>query len=661
MYRVLMSGLLWLAIIFCVNGELLTKWDWMDGTGNDISFRGKGRIQELDGKKYLTAEDGYDFSAIFFNLVDSGLKLSCRGMSLPDKVNASIGAIVFRWENNSWKPLKNMGWKCVLPFQTMKELVFAARKDELGANSGRYMVILYRNSGRPALAEIRLEKLAEDDPAYDATRMNTEIKIAPADARKYEYNKGQGDTMTLTYFPMGVYLYGDSVRDADELRASFAEMRLAGINTVHYAADIGVRQSLPQYTLKVGEIASEYGLRLWVQMNDVYYRNDGSKDLVSLNLNSGMDYVKKYVMPRLQKDLPAYQKCPGIYAWSPSEENPPNSVEPLAEYRKQIWKIVPEQRIFELFTNLKTLQQLKMPWPNIAGVDRYPFMYSARGMASRLWLPGDGLKWYAGAIRPFMHQAQQMGLPMIATIQGSQIYTFYSPEEMCPGATDPKFLADYSIEAAPGMKYYPKFNKFGRWSMYNPCRNGIRAQAWTAVAEGAKGILIYAYSVQSRQTQMEKAFEQIRAGGAVRTVSLCSTHPNWEDMKKVFAELKPWGKLLLALEKLPDAAVTAKNPAIICNSFRDSKDRKFAIMVNTRIVEPGTLKPTIDDNGELANMEQAKPLTFAIEAKEPVFDMETGKSVQSMTLEPGQGRILLIGDKEKPAVVGDEYKQRITN
>ncbi len=656
MHRTVLILLLWLAGIGLVHGETLLQWTGEQPPGKELVCRGKGKIQEIDGKKHLVAAEGYDFAAIFLPASDAGIKLTCIGLSQPAQVNASIGAILFRWENNAWKQVKNLGWKRMLPFKTARDVVFTARRDELGAGSGRRMIILYRNSGIPVLNEIRLESLSEDDPAFDATRKNAEIKAAPPQPRTYEYESGKGDTLTLTYFPVGVYLYGDNLTSLEEARRVFAEMREAGINSVHFAGTVGPHPSEPQHVLKAAELAKEYGLKLWVQMNDVYYRNDGSKALSGMKLNSGMEYVTRYAVPRLKQHLPSYRSDTAVYAWLPAEENAPSSVGPLAEYRRQIWNILPEQRIFELFTDLRTLQTIKPPWPNIAGIDRYPFMYSARGAASRLWLPDDGLKWYAGAIRPFLNQAQKMGLPMIAVIQGSQIYSFYPPEEMCPGATEPEFLAKFRIETAPGMKYYPQFNKFGRWSMYCPCPNGIRAQSWTAVAEGARGILIYAYSPMSRRRQLARAAEQIASGGRVNTVSLCSDSPGWTDMKRTFAELKPWGRLLLSLEKLPEMEIQFKDKAIIGNTFRDAHGRRFAILANTRLMLPGKQPPTVDANGELVNMIPAPPTTVALEARVPIYDLESGQAVSSLTLEPGQGRILLLGGNESPASVRDAYR-----
>ena len=655
MYRRILILLLLLAGFNYAYCDTLIKWDGTIKTEKEVVCRGKGKILEVDGKRCLAAEEGYDFASISFNLPAGGIKLVCTGISQPDNISASIGAIIFRWENNDWKQVKNIGWKRTLPFKNGREQIFTVSKEELNSISGRYMIILYRNSGKPALSEIRLEKLAEDDPAYDPTRKNAEIKITSPQLRKYEYESGKGDNMTLTYFPLGVYLYSDNVTTLDELHTSFAEMQAAGINTVHYAANIGPHPSASQNALKVAEIAQQHGLLLWIQMNDVYYRHDGNIVLNRMKFSNGMEYVNKYVAPRLKQYLSDYSKSSAIYAWLPSEENVPGSVGPLAEYRKLIWNILPEQRIFELFTDIRTLQQVKMPWPNIAGIDRYPFMYSARGMASRLWLPNDGLKWYAGAIRPFLHQSQQMNLPMIAVIQGSQIYSFYSPEEMCPGATDPNFLAQFHIDSAPGMKYYPQFNKFGRWSMYNPCPNGIRAQAWIAVAEGAKGILIYAYSTIPRQKQLESAQKQI-GQGKDNVISLCSDHSNWQDMKKVFSELKPWGKLLLNLEKIPDVELTVNNPFIICNSFRDTKGNRFVILVNTQIMVKGKIPATIDDNGELVNMIPAKSITATLDAKKPVYDLETGTQMKTIELEPGQGKILLIGGDASPTAVREMYQ-----
>ncbi len=190
-----MIALLWFACVCCSYGSLPTKWDWTDDARKDFVCRGKGKIQEMGGKKYLTAEDGYDFAGIFFNLTDSGLKLSCQGMSLPDKTNASIGAIIFRLENKNWKQLKNIGWQYALPFKTEKTLVFTVRRDELESTPGRYMIILYRNSGKPALSEIKLEKSQQGEQVYDTNSKSVDGKDVPRNE-----NKGKREAMPISKF-----------------------------------------------------------------------------------------------------------------------------------------------------------------------------------------------------------------------------------------------------------------------------------------------------------------------------------------------------------------------------------------------------------------------------------------------------------------------------
>ena len=645
---------------FGLNAEVLKKWNWKDEVPpKDISLRGKAAIRDINGTQSLTVEDGYDFATLFFNAQNHELRLICSGMSLPDNVNASIGAIVFRYDGAKWQQVKNIGWKRVLPLNTPKEIVFTISAEDL--KPGRHMVILYRNSGKAALQEIRLEKPAEDDPAFDPTRKNAALEISAPETRRYQYPAGRGDNMTLTYFPVGVYLYADSLPDMDSLRKAFAELRDAGVNTVHYAGNVGEHPAKPwTHTLKASELAEQYGLKLWVQMNDVYYRYDGHPLIQRMKLKNSLEFVHKFVAPRLNKSLPPYQGRNAVYAWSPSEENPPSSVKPLAEYRKLIWDILPEARVFELFTNLKTLQDLEHPWPNIAGIDRYPFMYSARGGDSRLWLPNNGLKWFAGAIRPFFNQAQKMGLPMIGVIQGCQIYTFYPPAEMTPGINDPALLAAYTVPAAPGMRYYPEHNKFGRWSMYSPSTNGIHAQSWTAVCEGAKGILIYAYSPFSHQEQMEHARKQIAAGGHVNTVSLSVTHPGWENMKKTFAELTPWSKLFLALEKQDNKLLDIKEPDVLCNFFKDPAGGEYAIVVNLRLTGHAAagLQPTLDEDGALINLPPALPRAIDLNSSLKIVDLAMEKQITSVILEPGQGKILLLGEKRSSSDVINEYKAR---
>jgi hypothetical protein len=155
--------------------------------------------------------------------------------------------------------------------------------------------------------------------------------------------------------------------------------------------------------------------------------------------------------------------------------------------------------------------------------------------------------------------------------------------------------------------------------------------------------------------------------GADYHTGINKSKPCWADFQKGFAEVKPYGRLLLALRKEPVCGVTVSDPAIWTNTFKDAEARRFAILVNSRIAtwdktSPEVLnfpetKLNIDDEGNPINYEVAPPITFtatlpsaARATLQPLREDTAVKPLSSgyeLTLEPGQGVVLYIGQAEE--------------
>ncbi len=624
---------------------VITKWDFSSDC-KDYTVRDKGYIKD----NALEAANGYMFGAFYFNPPSENIRFTCKAQALKGDEFGSFGAIIYRIAGNKWEQIKNIGWKKRLLFDKEKEIVFKAPAELFKNKPGRYVLALFRNSGGVRISQIVMEK----EQTSSATPSNEDFlrqkamsdgnTISPLPQRRHEYVEGTGDSLKLDYFPMGIYYYSSSqtIRTEEAMRQMLQELQDAGVNTIHFAGNTGLSQQHPMTSIpNVAKLAEKYNIFLWCQMNDVYYRRNNYAGLNNYKAKNSLEYLKKYAFPRIRRTLPLSNDLSAVYAWLPCEEADHDDVDRLALYRKKIWEISPRKRIFELFNKNTTLAALRSPLPNIAGVDRYSFRYEAK----EIQFPQQGLAATRWSIRYFFNQSQKIGLPMIGVIQGSAMHSFISGEEMTGGLKEPEKYEKFAVKSQ-GIKYYPRSRKFGYWSMYAPPKNGIRVQAWQMVAEGAKGILIFSYSPLSYEVQRKNAEQKIQneIGGKENvSIRLCSSNKVlWDDMRQTFADLKPFGNLLIDLEKLPERLFSCDNPVFYGNSFRDSQGRRYSIIVNTHIVDIIDEKNVnINSCGVMTGIKEAAMQTGKIQSSLPMYDLKNHTRItDKITLEPGEGIII---------------------
>jgi len=631
-------------------------------------------IKSVNGVKCLYNDSGYEVLKYQRDIKDQNFKITCEAATT-GAAYSRLGIIISKYEDGKWKAFKNCWDRKLYKDEFLKE-EFKITRENIEDAGEKLMVSFYRCNklGTLLIKNIRFEKLEKEDKPTVKTKQKDDEPIFPPESMPHLDPPGTGDTLPLDFMPLGVYVsdfyvikYADkcklSLKDArNEL---FAELKELGCNCVYYGAGLYSEKYKNYCAAEIGEAASKYGLRVIIQLNDAYF----NKKLFENN----------YIPNRINKYLPYYSENKDIWAWSPCEEASPDVVGMLATYRKMIWDICPKARIYELCSVLEEMRAITVPYPNVLGIDRYPFMYSGDGRSTILWTPNKCLSWYKSVIRPFFETAQRKGLPCVAVLQGTALYTFYEPDKMFPflkgNTVDQK--KTFFIPETPGMKYHEELDKFGRWGLFTPAENGMRAMGWTAVSEGAKGIFVWCYSLLKQKDIEGHVVEKMKEGKS-SSIPLNKDQKNWENLKLFYNEVAPYEKLLLELLKLKEGYVSINDRDILYNSFKDKDSNIYIILVNTRIAEFDGNSPeflewpktqlTVDDFGRMINYKPAKEKEVIISVLEnkagKLFSLNSEMTLKnlpdgsfSVKLEPGQGTILFLGNEKELGSVISKIKK----
>lgn len=124
-------------------------------------FPGKEvRIEDFNGVKCLINDKEYGFAVMEFDVKQSGIQALCRATT-DSTPAATIGAVLFRFEEGKWKTVSNIAWNIALDQAKFKDITFKVSFDEMGRKDGKYRLILYRsnNQGKLIVEKIRVEKM----------------------------------------------------------------------------------------------------------------------------------------------------------------------------------------------------------------------------------------------------------------------------------------------------------------------------------------------------------------------------------------------------------------------------------------------------------------------------------------------------------------------
>lgn len=639
--------------------------------------------------KFLFNDSGYNILGLLIKRngnFDESIKLSIT-VKKADSNMCPIGAICYM--SNGWKldskASFNLGWN-KLPGKEYSVMEFEiAVPDRLHKKGKDLYIMIFRSMKRGAV-KIKQVKYDYFTPLI-VKKKKTGISAKPeSDGEVFRHTvfpPGQGDSIKVNYFPIGVYCPGtlsrfkkqaelEGVSERDIAAKMFSNIRGMGANTVYFqGTSLGGNGTLP--AIQTAKLASEAGLKVIGQMDDVYFRYDDHpviKDAYKLRPSTAWNYFKRIITPRLKKYLPAYRNNRYIYGWSPVEELDHKYVWHLAEYRRQIWELNPDKIIYELLSDNRTAETLKIPYPNLLGVDRYPCVIAKYNGVKMLWTPDLALSWLRGAIRPFFNAAEKYDRPCVYVMQG---VVWFGPIEEDKLAKWPE-IKDISTKSKeekqkfvtplnPTLKYYPELDRFATWSFFYPPENGIRAMCWVGILEGAKGLFVWSYRYRSPK-QITGA-EAVKAGKTYRAALHKGTKA-YEDTKKGFKEIEPFGNLLIALKKSKANPLNIDDKDIWYSMFVDREGNEFAVIMNSKIATWDNTSPkyldfpktklTVDDNGYMTNYTSVPAKTFTVsitEGKEmfslrneiPFKNISSGK--YELTLEPGQGTVVYIGKKNR--------------
>ncbi len=118
------------------------------------------RIEDFNGEKCLVDDKEYLLVTMVFDVKQSGIQVICRATT-DSTPPSTFGAILYRFENDKWDTVRNLGWNIVLDKAKFKDVTFKISFDEMGKKDGRYRLIIYRsnNQGTLIIENIRVEKL----------------------------------------------------------------------------------------------------------------------------------------------------------------------------------------------------------------------------------------------------------------------------------------------------------------------------------------------------------------------------------------------------------------------------------------------------------------------------------------------------------------------
>jgi hypothetical protein len=540
------------------------------------------------------------------------------------------------------------------------------------------MLFRSRNKGKLKIKSLKVEKW---NPPVQAKAGGTPVAKVSMPPEIIDF---KGNSLRLDFFPTGVYttVRLDHLKSAaisekttpENIRNKlFAEIKELGANTVYFWEVISENSKLP--AAEAAKAANKYGLKSIVQMNDVYYRGNHSPLIKKRNCKNSWEHFKKYIEPKIRKYLPEYRNSK-VWAWSPIEEPWIGEVQEISEYYKIIWTLTPNINIYLLENKNEPLENVRKPFPTFFGVDRYFFTHVGGWNSRTLVTPQRALSMLRSSIRSFMREAEKKGRPMVLVLQGTAMYNFVPAMKAAPWVKTVEQKKKFFIPEAPGLKYYQDINKYGYWGLYTPPRYAMRAQCWTGVLEGAKGLLVwsYKYNYDGYYKDVAEKIRNRKTWGI--SISLNRNQANWKDLQVAFREIKPFGKLLLDLRKFRQVENISTDKNIWGSLAEDRRGRKFLLIMNSHIANWDNNSPcsldwpktrlSINEQGELVNYKPAKPKTFEFIISDDVVAIDSKIVLQKissnkyrMTLEPGQGTVLFLGEKSYLSEIKKQFSIEI--
>ncbi|MBT3377954.1 MAG: hypothetical protein HN742_01410 [Lentisphaerae bacterium] len=453
------------------------------------------------------------------------------------------------------------------------------------------------------------------------------------------------------FFPAGPYIYGRP--EGLRVRAEKLGLTLEGFFD-HLAADVkahggtaiyyaNLTTDPPVFRMAVNA-AQRRGLKVFGQLTQDLY----------LRVERGRDHYEKVTLPTARRIMPQYRGLEGVAGWMPKEEIPAEHMPLLREYRRELRKLDPTHALFMLHNHLAPFQAETGDLPEWFGFDRYRFRCFKAHYGLLISTPKDMASRLTAEIASCYAEAAKRGRPLLYVMQG------YGHQDVCTAEEVRAWSGGGSEHLGPNTGYAEIApGAWLGWDRYPPPLNGMHLQSWLAVAEGAKGLLIFHYGPRTLQKKLGRTLKHVTlvddSGSETRL---------WREFGECMADMAPFMRLFLAWhrEAVPRAATDTSEFSL--HSFiRRFDAERFLLVHNRRIAtwdgdSPGMPRGETElhfDETGLAGLHpaEARELAFVVEGTAPVWHLKSGRRLLPdgdgtfhLSVPAGRGEILFQGDAE---------------
>jgi len=484
------------------------------------------------------------------------------------------------------------------------------------------------------------------------------------DLKKYKYlgTTYVKPSAVANYFPTGVYIYKTEaevlqlatdwgISTAQVFQTIAQDLASHNCNTVYFSC---LSPYPTTFNLAVQKF-QESGISVFGQFN-------GSCYLITKN---GRSYYESVTAPAAELLLPNYHNTSGIVGWMGGEEAEPEKIPLVQDYRALCKQADPYHGTYTLHNNLTSQKLDSMNLPDWFGFDRYEFrelINSSYGM--KIGTPLFGINVVNKDVSNNYWATAKIGRPLIFVGQGYGVQYELNASLLQSehGVNISQMTAKSGfIETSPGI--------WKGWLKYLPPANCMHLQTWTAIAAGAKGILLFHYF--DRNIDLSTGLVQNKA---LVDNNLTET-AQWLEFKNSISSIEPLTPLFSQWHKEWEAKATAdannKKWIIVSSFIKEFDAERYLTIVNKRIGEWDTDSPEItddntqlyyDDNG-LDGITTVGALSFEldIEGNEDVWDILTGNQLSKnandkydLTLDPGRGVVLMQGTQAQLTAIRTE-------
>lgn len=466
----------------------------------------------------------------------------------------------------------------------------------------------------------------------------------------------------MNSFPVGVYIYETQagiaqlatdwgVTSTEVYETIAKDVADHNCNTVYYS-------NLSPYPTDFKSAIAQFQL----EGIDVFGQLNGSSYLRTENDHS---YYEATTVPATTSLLPDYIDTTGIIGWSGKEECAPEDVSLVEDYRALCEQLDMSHGTLTVHNDLDSQKNDTMNLPDWFGFDRYRFrnFVSPSTYGMNLTTPLYGMNLLSDEIDNHYWASAEIGRPLIYVGQA-----YGEQYELTESLLQSKYSLDLDQMSTKTGFIETSTDVWTGWATYMPPANCMYLQTWTAIAGGAKGILLFHYFTHGTDTTSGK----IQVKGLVDDDLIESSQ--WLEFKNSVSDVLYFLPLASQWHKEwnPKASVDVDSKWITANSFiRDFDEERYLVVVNKRIGTWDTTSPEIPtnstqlyyDNDGLAGITAATALSFEIdiEGSDSVWDLYTGtqltknaNGLYDLSLDPGRGVVLMQGTQTELTAIRTE-------